>query len=748
MILLRRNIAYIILLIFLSFSQSVFAKVIEVSGNKRIETGTILNYFDQQRVSDGDYLNDVLKQLYQTEIFSNIEIVEQEDRVIITVDENPIVNEIEFSGNKKLDKEVIIQELSLKQRGNFTKAKLNSDLQRILELYKRTGRINASVKPKVKFLEQNRIDIIFKVSENDDVKVRHIEFSGNKLFSSNELKDVISTKEDTWYRSRSANYDPDRVIYDKEILRRFYLNKGYADFKVEDNVIEYFPNKKFFLLSFSVKEGRKYYFDGFAISSQFQNVDLKPINKNIKIKEGDVFSLDAIEESKDKIEEYINDKGFAFGQVDYDIIKKSEDKIYVSFSISRDRKVFFKNINIVGNTRTYDEVIRRELKIKEGDPYNASLLKRSKQRINNLGFFNNVSFEQKPSDDPNYIDLEIKVSEKPTGELNFGVGYSTTERFLGNINIKERNLLGKAHTVFLSTQKSAISNQVDLSYKIPNFLDYNLIFGFNIFSINAEYDESLSDLETDGIGIDATYNITEYLSHSIGYSYKLNNITDVDPSASRYIRDQEGKTLQSSVTNNFYYDKRDNRLNPKDGYFIKYSNEVAGIGGGVDFLKEELGIMHLDNFLSKKLILKKIFKAGHIFAFNSDEVRINNRFFLGGPSLRGFDNAGVGPRDVEDLASLGGEIYYRGSVELSFPVGLPEELGFRGSVFSDFGTLTHIAEEKDVEIVDSGDIRVSAGFGLNWDSPLGPIRFDFIKALKKDTYDKTESFRISFGTNF
>lgn len=747
MVFIRRGISFCVVF-FLLGVWPVMAKTIEIQGNKRIETGTILNYFDQQKLDDLNYLNLLVKELYKTEIFSNIIIEDKVDKVVVIVTESPIINEIKFSGNKKLDSEVILQELSLKPRGNFTKAKLNNDIIRLMELYKRTGRINVEIVPKVKFLEQNRIDLIFKISENSDVKVQYIEFSGNKKFADKKLRDVISTKEDTWYRSRSANYDPDRVIYDKELLRRFYMNQGYADFKVDDNVIEYLPKQKFFLLSFFLNEGKKYYFSGFDLSSQFQNVDLEALKKQVVVKDGDVFSLKLLEKSQAALIKSLSDQGFALVDVDYKLHKDSEDKIFASFSIMQNRKVFFRNIAIIGNTRTYDEIIRRELKIQAGDPYNASLIKRSKQRINNLGFFNSVTFIQKPTDNPGYLDLEIVVSEKPTGELNFGFGYSTTEKFLGNVNVKERNLLGKAHTIFLSTQKSSISNEIDLSYKVPNFLDYNMNFGFDVFDIETNFEESLSDLKTKGLGVEMSYQITEYLRHKVEYDWKLNDITNVDASASRYIQDQAGETTQSSIGNSLIYDKRDNKINPKDGYIIKYNNELAGFGGGVDFFREEIGVMDIDAFFSSKLLLKKIFKAGHIFAFNGDDVRINNRFFLGGASLRGFANAGVGPRDLEDLAALGGEYYYRGSVELSFPVGLPEELGFRASVFSDFGSLTHVDDEKDVEIVDSGDIRVSAGFGINWDSPLGPIRFDFVKAIKKDEFDKTENFRISFGTNF
>ena len=737
----------IIILLCFFFSVSANAKNIEISGNKRIETETIKIYFKKNNF-DNEGINKSLKSLYKTNFFSDIKVSITKDEIKVSVIENPIVNKIEIVGNKKLDKDVFIQEMSLGERSVYTKLKLITDIARINEIYKRSGRIHAVIIPKVKFLDNNRLDIIIKIDENKKTKVKQVILHGNKSFSSKSLKKVISTKEQKWYRSSSSFFDPDRISFDKQLLRRFYLNHGYAKFNVSDIKIEYFSEINRFISNYFLNEGKIFNFSGVEFESQYHNINLSDLKEQVVFQKNEKFSLDKIESSVDKILTYLNDRGFAFADVEYDLKTNDEDQtVLVKILIKKNRRIYIRNIKIIGNTRTEDKVIRREIRLLEGDAYNNTKLKRSKQRLVNLGFFGNITIKKIPVPREDLIDITFEVEEKPTGELNFGFGYSTTEKFLGNVVIKERNLSGKAHSIALSAQKSSRSDDIDFSYTIPNFLDREFSFGFDVFNLNTEYTESSSQIKTNGFSTKIFYELTEYITQSINYSFKVNEVSILNASnASIYIREQEGETSYSAISQGLYYDKRNNRINPSKGFYTKLSTTIAGFGGDTKFFKSELGAVKYYPLWKNKLIFKSLIKGGTVDSFDNNTVKINHRFFLGGVSLRGFQNAGVGPRDNTG-AALGGKYFYKGTLELLFPIGLPEELGFKGSIFSDFGTLTGL-DDKTVDILDSGSIRASIGFGISWDSPLGPIRFDFARAIEREAYDRTENFRINFGVRF
>ena len=720
---------------------------IEISGNKRIETNTILSYFpDKENLTQKD-LDRSLKKLYQTKLFSNIEIFLSDRIVKVIIKENPVINKIEINGNKKLSDTVLLQEMSLEERGVYTKAKLIQDVARINEIYKRSGRINAKIIPKVKFLENNRLDIIINVDEDKKIKIHQVIFHNNHKFSDKKLRKIIATKERKWYRGSSSFFDPDKIIFDKQLLRKFYFNNGYATFNTNDVKIEYIPEIKGFIANYFITEGAIYRFAEVSFTSQYDNIDIASLKPLVKIKSGAKFSLEAIEKSIDAVLLKLNDMGFAFADVEYDLqADKNQQTVALQIMIKKNKKVYIRNIDIIGNDRTEDKVIRREIRFLEGDPYNNSLLKRSQQRLSNLGFFDNVKIHKYPVPGKDLIDIKFEVLEKPTGELNFGFGYSSTEKFLGNVSIKESNLMGKAHNASVSLQKSSRSNDLDFSYMIPNFLGREFAFGIDLFNLKSEYSESFSEITTQGFRLKAFYELQEYLSQSVDYSFKIDEVTNVDPDASRFIKDQEGRNSYSAVSQSIFYDRRDSSINPSEGYYLKLSNTLAGIGGNIRFFRTELGGVRYFPLLKEKLILKTLLKGGMIEGYGGKDININYRFFLGGSSLRGFRNAGIGPRDNKN-AALGGKYFYKGTVELLFPLGLPEELGFKGSVFSDFGNLTGL-DNKDVDILTKDIIRVSGGVGISWDSPLGPIRFDFASALQKASFDETENFRINFGTRF
>ena len=743
--LISKTILSIIIISF--FVSNLFAQEIEVYGNKRIETDTIKTYFEADNKLNNKKLNKILKELYRSNLFTNITIINNNNKIEIKILENPIINKIEIIGNKKISKDIITQEMSLSERDIYTKNMLNNDISRIYEIYKRSGRIHALIEPRVKFLDNNRIDLIINIKENDKVKIHKIIFHGNKNINSKKLKKILASKEQRWYRNSSSFFDPDKISFDQQLLKKFYFNSGYAAFKIDNIKVEYIPEIKGFVANFFITEGNIYNFAQINFISDYDDIDIKKLTKYLDFKSGERFSLIKIDNSIDNILSYLNNKGYAFADVDYRITKNSNDNtVNIEMDIKKNKKIYVRNINIDGNDRTEDQIIRRELRIISGDPYNSNKIRRSKQRLMNLGFFANVKIKKTPIIGKDLIDITFIVEEKPTGELNFGLGYSTTEKFLGEIAVRERNLLGKGHSMAVTTKKSALGDNIDLSYTIPNFLDREFSFKNRLFSITTDFVESDANSSSKGFSTGINYELSEYLTQSANYTIKKERIYDVSSDASIYIKEQEGNHLYSGISQGLYYDKRNNRFNPNQGYYLTLMNSWAGLGGNVKFLKTEIAGVNYKPFFSNKLIFKSALKAGAIIGYDSEEVTINHRFFLGGSSLRGFRYAGIGPRDSND-AALGGNYFYKSSLELLFPLGLPEELGFKGSIFTDLGNVFGLDNEY-VDIFEEESIRIAAGIGVFWSSPLGPISFNFAKTIKKESFDKTETFRINFGTRF
>ena len=425
-----------------------------------------------------------------------------------------------------------------------------------------------------------------------------------------------------------------------------------------------------------------------------------------------------------------------------------DKKIDITYKVKEGPKVYVERIDITGNTRTLDKVIRREFRINEMDPYNAAKIRRSKQRIDNLGFFDNVEIETERGSSPDKAIIKVNVSEKPTGEINFGAGFSTTDGALANASIRERNLLGKGQDLRFGVQRATRGLELDISFTEPYFMDKDLALGIDLFKITRDREsESSFDSDTMGTTLKLTYSIIERLRHSIRYSYRTDDITNIQFDASRFIRDQEGENTTSLIGHTLVYDKRDSNRNPSSGYVVRFNQDVAGLGGDSEFFRNELRGEYYYPLWKEDFILKVGGKTGHVMSIGDDDIRINERFFIGGNDIRGFRNAGIGPRDSITLDALGGNMYYVTSAEMRFPLGLPKELGFMGAIFADAGSLSEVDDEGS-EVLDVSSLRMSAGVGVSWGSPLGPIRIDFANPFMKEEFDRTQEFRFSFGTKF
>lgn len=728
-------------------------KQIVVIGNQRIEADTVKAFMvlpNRAGISQND-INAALKRLYNTGLFADVTITQEDEKLLVKVEENPIVNEIAFEGNKRIDDTELAKETSLQSRSVFTRAKAQSDVQRLLNVYQKNGRFSAEITPKIIELDHNRVNVVFEIDEGKKATVKKILFVGNEAFTDTDLSKVIHTKESRWYRffSDADIYDPDRVAFDKETLRKHYINRGYADFKVESAIAEITTDKESFFLTFTLNEGNKYNFGDITVKSVLKDVDPAKLKEKATTLKGETFNAEQIDQSIEAMTDLLRDSGYAF--VDIDAVhdqQRANRIINLTYKVQEGPKVYVERINIDGNVRTIDKVIRREFRLSEGDPYNAAQIRRSQQRIRNLGFFEKVDVDTTPGSAPDKANIDVKLSERSTGELNFTAGFSTTEGALVGTSIRERNLLGKGQELKFNVQKATRGFQADVGFTEPYFMDKDLSVGADVFRITRELDsESSYDSEVTGITLRSSYSLTEHTRHTLRYSIRKDEITDVDDDASRFIREQEGENTVSLVGHTLMLDKRDSRFDPREGYAVRFNQDFAGLGGDSKFIRNELRTSYYHPIYKKEVIFNVIGNAGYIFGLNDEDVRINQRFFVGGNEIRGFRNAGIGPRDTDTNDALGGNIYYSGSAELTFPLGLPEELGFRGSVFMDAGTLYDV-DNNGSEVADEGSIRAAAGVGLSWRSPLGPIRINYGNPFKKESFDRTQQIRFNFGTRF
>lgn len=732
-----------------------------IKGNQRVDVKTIENYLDISGIKRNEYrtINNSIKKLFESDLFSEVKIYPQNNRMVVEVKENPIVNEIEFRGNKKIDSDALESEIRLKKRSIYTKAKLQNDIKRISDIYIKSGRFLTQIEPKIVMREQNRVDLIFEINEGKKAEINEISFIGNKVFSDSELKDEITTKETVWYKffTSSDTYDSDRIAFDREKLRRFYASKGYADFVVLSSVAQITPTKDKFFVNFLIEEGIKYKFGEINIINRVKKFDEAPLYDEVKFKKGKTYNGDLLDATVDQMVEVMSEKGYAFANIE-PVLKRDKEKqiIDIDFVIEETPRIYIDQINIVGNTRTMDEVIRREMRLHEGDAYNINKINRSKQRIQNLGFFDKVEFSTKRVPGTNLVDLEIEIKEKKTGELSFGIGYSTVDRTTGNVGLRERNLFGTGQDLGINLQKSAFRSNNSINYTKPYFMDREIALGVDLFNYELDKRNTLVyDQTSNGIVLRGDYVISEYLNHQLRYSYKSEDISNVESTASISLQNLAGKFNTSSVGHSLLYDKRDNKLDPRDGYYLSISQDYAGVGGDRKYIRNEGSAGYYIPILGNTdFVLKFSGKFGHIDGLGQD-VRSNDNFFLGGNNFRGFEYAGLGPRAMINGSfvggdSIGGKTYFISTTEFRFPLGLPKDLGISGSLFSDIGTLKGVDEinKQNTAVADTGSLRSSYGLSISWASPLGPIRLDFSKVAKKEDFDRTETFRFSFGTNF
>ncbi len=812
-----------------------------VEGNQRIEARTVQSYLlvEPGDAFDPDRIDLSLKTLFATNLFADVSIDRRGNDLVIQVVENPIINRVIFEGNRALKDDKLREEIQAAPRGIFTAARVQADVQRVLELYRRSGRFAARVEPQYKPLEQNRVDLIFEITEGPVTGVRAINFIGNQAYSDSRLRSEIVTKQSRLWRffSSNDNYDSNRLEFDREKLREFYQNNGYYDFRVTSAVAELTPDQKDFYITYTVDEGRQYDFGTIRVETALEKLDGDVLRAVVPIQEGELFRGSLIESTIDSLTYAAGIAGYAFVDVRPQIsVNEQTGRIDITFALDEGPRVYIERINIIGNTQTLDRVIRRELRISEGDAFNRILLDRSRNRVRALGFFKNVEVIETPSEQPDRTIVDIKVEEQSTGELSFAAGFSSVDAYLFDLSASQRNLRGRGQSVVARTSLSSRQQIVDLRFTEPRFLDRNLSAGVDLFATAQDFEEFTGfTSKTIGGGVRVAFPLTDRMQ--LGLSYRLQsddvNITDQniiidsdgnlvrtrtqvagqdtpddfsddvyrlpepgDEGPGEFVVDRcdpaflfrdticrsERNDISSIIGYNFYWDRTNDPISPTRGFNFRFSQDIAGIGGDVRYIRTETGAS-LYRGIWRDVVASAHFSGGFVVPLDKEQgVRINNRFFRGGSTFRGFDVAGLGPREIlriydpdtgevlatQRLNSLGGNAYYQGTFELTVPNFIPEEYGIRSALFLDVGSLG-LLDDVDktpplfitdatsigypglgaIRITkDAASLRASAGLSVFWDSPFGPIRFDFSQILRKEEYDRTQSFRFSTSTRF
>jgi len=758
------------------------ASSIAVQGNQRVEAATIRSYFRtgaSGRLDQGA-INDGLKALIETGLFQDVKINHAGGRLVVSVVENPVINRVAFEGNKKVKDEQLAAEVQSKSRGTLSRPMVQADALRITEIYRRSGRYDVRVDPQMIQQPNNRVDLVFVITEGEKTGVKSVEFIGNHAFSSYRLKDVIKTHESNWLSFLSSGdvYDPDRVEADRDLIRRFYLKNGYADVQVVAALTEYDPAKKGFLVTFKIEEGQQYRVGSVNFQSTIPSLNGESLRSWSRVSVGGVYNAEALEKSVEEMQVETSRRGYAFAVVRPRGERNFEaHTVAITFAIDEGPRTYIERIDVRGNTRTRDYVIRREFDISEGDAYNRALVDRAERRLKNLDFFKSVKITTEPGSSSDRIIVVVNLEEKSTGDFSVSGGYSTTDGALGEVSIAERNFLGRGLFAKASVQYGQYARGYSLSFVEPYLLDYRVALGLDVYQRTQLQNQYIQyGTKTLGFSPRLGFQLREDLSLQLRYSLYQQEITLPDTlrnpatttiSLPVLMELNQGAALTSMVGYTLTYNTLDNNKNPTDGLLIDWKQDFAGVGGDVSYFKSSIDAKYYTPLVSDIVGIIRL-QGGILNKVGNNEIRMLDHFQMGPNLVRGFAPNGIGPRDISLWNTygygdaLGGTQYWGASVELQMPFWfLPKEVGLKGAIYADAGQLTGYKgppypgvgvpaalAARTFTPFDDEVVRSSVGVGLIWQSPFGPLRFDYAVPLTKGKYDRVQEFRFGGGTTF
>ena len=803
------------------------ANSIVVQGNRRVEAETVRSYFKAgpgERL-DAAKIDAALKALYASGLFDDVHITQSGGHVIVTVVESPVINRLAFEGNHRMKDEQLQEEIQSKARDSLSRPRVQADTQRIIDVYHRNGRFDVTVVPQIIERPNNRVDLIFVVNEGEKTGVKEINFVGNKSYSSWRLKEVIKTAQSNFlsFLQTTDVYDPDRMEADRDLIRRFYLKHGFADVQVVSAVAEYDPAKKGFLITFTIEEGPLYHFGAVDVQSNVRAVDPQTLRSVLRMRQGDIYNGEAIEKTVEDVTIEVARRGYPFANVRPRGDRNPQTRtINVAFVVDEGTRAYIERINIHGNIRTRDYVIRREFDIAEGDPYNRALVDRAERRLKNLNFFKSVKITNEPGSAPDRVVLNVELEEQSTGDFSIMGGYSTAEGWLAQMSVSERNLLGTGRFAKIALTYGEFVRGAEFSFVEPYFLDQRLAAGIDLFAKETLANSYLSyGTESYGGSFKLGIALREDLALQLRYSIYTQRITlpsylddcnNLNPDfattfpspaalvaavaggvgypglvttaldcysygqASLPVRAElaNGITLTSLAGYGLTYNTLDNNKSPTNGLLLTFGQDFAGLGGDVAYMRTAVNFNSYYEVVPDLISILHL-QGGNMIGLDGQQVRLLDDFKMGPNLVRGFAPAGIGPRDITPGTSndaIGGTNYWGASLEFQYPFYfLPKDTGFRGAVFVDAGSVwgykgeTQLISTGEVngivnaaqgsffcqcgmQYADSAFVRSSAGASIIWDSPFGPLRFDFAYPITKTSYDRTQFFAFGGGTHF
>lgn len=735
-------------------AEAAVASSIVVKGNVRVETATIRNYVTIKpgKSYSADDIDASVKALYDTGLFFDVTIRQGGSTLVVTVKENPVVNSVIFKGNKKVKSEILVQIVETKARGVFTEAKLEGDAQRVRDYYSHSGRDLATVDPQVTQLPDNRVDVVFQIKEGKRTGIGTISFVGNHAYSDQKLKSIIISRQHnllSWLNRKDV-FDEAKLDADQEALRRFYMAHGYADFRVISVDHQFNEAKGRYYVTYTIEEGARYRFSTINVDSSIPNVNAASLRGIVRTRPGGVFDATLVEKSIEDLTIELSRQGYSFAQVrprgDRDYEKHT---IAITYLIDEGPRVYIERINIYGNTKTRDYVIRREFDVSEGDPYNRVLTDRAERRLRNLGYFKTVSITTEPGSAPDRVIINVNVEDQSTGEFSVGAGYASTG-FIAELSMNERNFLGRGQNVSGSIGYGQDQQNYSISFTDPYFLGYHVSFGVDLYkNTYSSYSSRPFDEDQTGGGVRLGLPINDDLTVETNYKLSQDKISNTAAATALYF--PNGTTWTSSLGYAVKYSTIDNYNDPRSGVYAKFSQDFAGVGGDTQYMKSVVDARYYHDIYTDADIVGLVkVSAGNITGFGGQNIRPLDNFFKGGETVRGFANYGYGPRDAATGIAVGGKNFYAATAEVQFPIpALPPDFGLRGAVFVDAGSLFGVDVPPGAgPVLNNTGIRSSVGASILWASPIGMLRADFAQALTKAAGDDTEFFRFSAGKQF
>lgn len=728
---------------------------VQIEGNERVDASTILSFAGigrGQRVSAAE-LNDAYQRVIGSGLFETVDMVPQGNTLVIRVREFPTINVINFEGNRRLKDEQLSEIVRSEARRVYSPAQAEADAAAITDAYEAAGRFAATVEPRIIRRSGNRVDLVFEVREGRVSEIERITFVGNRAISDRRLRQVLATKQAGFLRQliQRDTFVADRIEFDKQLLRDFYLSRGYVDFEVLDATGEITRERDAFFVTFTVREGQSFRVGEVNVTSEIDEIDSEEFREVVRLRPGVTYSPTVIESNIARLENLALRKGLNFVSIEPRINRNDRDlTLDVEFAIVRGPRIFVERIDIEGNATTLDQVIRRQFRTVEGDPFNPREIRRAAERIRALGFFSNASVEAEQGSSSDQVIVNVDVEEQPTGSLGFGVSYGADAGVGFNINFSESNFLGRGQSVSLGVTTTTDSRSATLSFGEPAFLGRDLRFGLDVYYTENENTESLYNTRNIGIRPSIGFPTGENSRVDLRYRISEDRITDVRTGASPVLAREEarGALITSAVGYSYSYDTRQNGLNPDGGILLRFSQDFAGLGGDTQYIQTTALALAERRILNEEVTLRAVFEGGAINMIDGNS-RVTERFF-GAGKLRGFERFGFGPRDLGTDDALGGNFFAVARFEADFPIGLPEEYGIRGGVFFDVGSVWGLDDTAGSAgaVDDSMRLRSSVGVSIFWDTPVGPLRFNLSRALQKEVYDKEQTFDLTISTQF